>query len=79
MSVENLTTKGGYSSFIIKYGITREIIKNHRVLFDPYMHKALSHILSPRTFHLCERYGFRSGFGVSPKYTLEKEISPFRS
>ena len=45
MIVENTTTKGGYSSFMIKYGITREFIENHRVLFDPYMHKALSHVM----------------------------------
>ena len=58
MIVENKTTEGGYSSFMIKYGITREFIENHRVLFDPYMHKALSNVMSPRTFHRCERYGF---------------------
>ena len=57
MIVENKTTKGGFSSFMIKYGKTREFIKNHRVLFDPYMHKTLSHVMSPKTFHLCERYG----------------------
>ena len=57
MIVENQTIKGGYSSFMIKYGMTREFIENQRMLFDPYMHKALSHIISPRTFHLCERYG----------------------
>ena len=57
MIVENWTIKGGYSSFMITYGITSEFTENHRVLFDPYMHKALSHVMSPRTFHLCERCG----------------------
>ena len=50
---ENKTTKGGYSSSMIKYRITRDFIENHRVraLFDPYMHKALPHVMFPRTFH----------------------------
>ena len=51
MIVENYTTKRGYSSFMIKYEITREFIENHKVLFDPFMYKALSHVMSPRTFH----------------------------
>ena len=55
MIVENKTTKGGFSSFVIKYGITREFIENHRVLFDFYLHKALLHVMFTRTFHLCER------------------------
>ena len=53
--VENSTTKGGYSCFMIKYRIPKEFIENHRVLFDPYMHKALSHVKYPSTFHICER------------------------
>ena len=68
-----------YSSFLIKYGIIREFTENNIVLFVPYRHKALSHIMSPRTVHLCERYGLWSGFGVSPKYTKEKEIGRYRS
>ena len=55
MIVENYPIKGGCSSVMIKYGITRQFIENHRVLFDPYMPKALSHFMSPRTFYLCER------------------------
>ena len=58
MIVVNKTTKGGYSAFMIKNGINRELIENHRVLFDSYMHKALSHVMSPRNFRICERYGF---------------------
>ena len=58
MVVEIKTTKGENSSFMIKYRISREIIENHRVLCDHYMHKALVHIMFPRTFHICERYGF---------------------
>ena len=58
MIVENKRTKGGYSSFRIKYRITREFVENHRMLFGPFMHKALSRVMFARTFHLCERYGF---------------------
>ena len=65
--------KGGYSSFMVKCGITKDFIENHRVLFDSYMHKALPHTMFPRTFHLCERYGFWSGFGVSPKIHKRKK------
>ena len=64
---------------MIKYRIIWESVENHRVLFDPYMHRALSHVMSPGTFHLYDRYGFCSGFGVSPKYTQEKEIGRYRS
>ena len=46
MIVKKYTIKGGNSSFMIKYGITREFVENHRVLFGPYMHKALSHVMS---------------------------------
>ena len=58
MIVENQTTKGEYLSFMIKYEITGEFIENHIVLFNPYMHKALSHIMFSRTFHICERHSF---------------------
>ena len=37
MIVEILTTKGGYLSYVIEYGISRQIIEHHRVLFDPDM------------------------------------------
>ena len=30
---------------MIKYEIARAFIENHRVLFDPYMHKALSYVI----------------------------------
>ena len=53
MIVEYKTTKGGYWFFMIKYGITRKLIENHGVLFECYMHKALSHVMFPRNFHLC--------------------------
>ena len=35
---------------MIKYGITREFTENHRVLFDPFMHKGLSHVMSPELY-----------------------------
>ena len=57
MIVDNKTIKGGYSSFMIKYGITRDFIENNRALFVPYRNKALSQVMSPTTFHICERYG----------------------
>ena len=53
--VEHWTTKDGYSCFMIKYRIPKEFIENHRVLFDPYMHKALSHVKYPSTFHIMQR------------------------
>ena len=79
MIVESKTIKGGYSSFMIKYRITSEFMENHRMLFDPYKCKALSHVMFPSTFYLCEVYGFCNGFGVSPKYIQENEIGCFRS
>ena len=33
-----------------------EIHSNQRVLFDPYIYKVLSHVKSPRTFLIHERY-----------------------
>ena len=36
---------------MLKYGITKEFIENYKVQFDPYMHKALSHVMAPRTFY----------------------------
>ena len=39
MIVDNKTIKGGYSSFMIKYGITRDFIENNRALFVPYRNK----------------------------------------
>ena len=48
MFVENLTIKGGYSSFMIRYGVTREFIENHRVLFDPLICIKLCHTSCPR-------------------------------
>ena len=44
------------SSFLIKYIINREFTENQRVLFDPYRHKVLSHVISSRTFHIYQRY-----------------------
>ena len=32
---------------MVKNGITKEFIDNHRVLFDPYMHKGLLHVMPP--------------------------------
>ena len=55
MIVENYTMICGNSSFMINSGVTREFIENHRVLFDPYLRKTLSHVMSHRTFYLCER------------------------
>ena len=54
MIVENETIKDGYSSFMIKCGTTRGFIENHRVLFDPFMQKSLSNVMSLRTFHLSD-------------------------
>ena len=48
--------KIGVRLFLIKYTITREFTENERVLFDPYRHKVLSHVISPRTFHIYQRY-----------------------
>ena len=67
MTVEIKTIKGGYSSFLIKFIITREFFENQRALFDPYTHKVLSHVQSPRTLHIHERYDCRNDFEVSPK------------
>ena len=56
MAVEIKTTKGGYSSFLVKFIIIRVFFENQRVLFEPYIHKVLSHVKSPRTLHMHERY-----------------------
>ena len=66
MTVEIKTIKSGYSSFLVKLKITREVFffccfffvffLNQRVLFNPYIHKVLSHVKSPRTLHIYERY-----------------------
>ena len=32
---------------MMKYGVTKELFENHRVLFDPYMHKACQTLWSP--------------------------------
>ena len=54
--VKKLDIKNRCSSFLIKYTITRGFTENQRVLFDPYRHKVLSHVISPRTFHIYQRY-----------------------
>ena len=48
--------KVGVCLFSIKYTITRDFTENQRVLFDPYRHKVLSHIILPRTFNIYQRY-----------------------
>ena len=48
MTVVIKTTKGGYSSFLVKFIITRDFFENQRVQFDPCIHKVLSHVKSPR-------------------------------
>ena len=77
LTVEIKTIKGGYWSFFffIKFIITREFFfffENQRELFDPYIHKVLSLVKSPRTLHIHEIYGFCNGFEVGAKYTQEK-------
>ena len=47
MIVENNTTKGWYSSFMIKYGLTSELIENHRLLFGLYTCIKLCHTPCP--------------------------------
>ena len=44
VTVEIKTIKGGYSSCLVK-----------RVLFDPYTHKVLPHIKSPKTAYTKDR------------------------
>ena len=39
MTVESQTIKGEYTSFLVKFIITKEFYENQRVLFDPYIHK----------------------------------------
>ena len=39
---------------MMNYGINREFIENHRVLFDPYMHKASCERCKPK-IHTRER------------------------
>ena len=46
----------GIRLFLVKFIITREFFENQKVLFDPYMHKVLSHVKSPRTLHMHKRY-----------------------
>ena len=54
-----------------------KIHNNQRVYwksqFDPYRHKVLSYVISPRTFHIYQRYDLWSGFEVSPKYSKQKK------
>ena len=40
----------------VNYIIIRELIGNFRVLFDPYIHKILSHVIYPRTSMYTKRY-----------------------
>ena len=56
MTVKIQTTKGVYSSVLVKYIIIREFIENRKVQFYPYIHKILSNVKSPRTSHIYERY-----------------------
>ena len=65
--------KIGVRLFLIKYTITREFTENQTVLFDRYRHKVLSYVISPRTFHIYQRYDLQSGFEVSPKYSKQKK------
>ena len=46
VTVNFLTTKGGYSSFSVKYIIIREFTENQKVLFDPIYMK-FCHTLNP--------------------------------
>ena len=39
VTVEQMTIKGGYSSFLVKHKITIKFIENQRVLFDLHGHK----------------------------------------
>ena len=55
----------------------RGFTENQRVLFDPYRHKVLSHVISPRTLHIYQRYELRSDFEVSPKYSKQKKTDRF--
>ena len=55
VTVEIRTIKGGCSSFLVKFIMTREFFENQRVLFDPSIHKVLSHVKCPRTLHIHEK------------------------
>ena len=57
MIVKKIDKKRWVFDFFVKYKIIRELIENQRVLFDPHGHKVLSHVIFPRNFHKCERYG----------------------
>ena len=46
VTVQKRTTNGRYSSFLTKYKITGEFIKNQKVLFGPHRHK-VCHTLYP--------------------------------
>ena len=58
IKLSKIDKKGWLLSCLVKYKITGKFIESQGVLFDPRGHKILSHIMSLRTFHKCERHGF---------------------
>ena len=46
MTVDIWTTKDGYLFPMVKSIIIRVLIEDQRVLFDPYIHKIVTHYIS---------------------------------